>query len=488
MRPLLRLLSAEEVERIVGEACRVLEQVGVRVASDEGTRLLREAGAEPTNGRLRVPERAVREALASVPRGFEVQDREGRLALDLRETRVHFDPGSAAIHVLDPLTGRKREAVSADLVKLARLVDGLPHYAAQSTALTPSDVAEGIADRYRLFLALKHSRKPIVTGTFKQDAFAPMHAMLAAVRGGSDALAARPLALFDCCPTSPLTWSDLTCQALVDCARARVPAQIVPVPMTGATAPVTLREAVVQHCAENLSGIVLHQQAGRGSPVVFGGAPAAFDMRKGTAVMSAVESLMIAAAYVQVGQHLGLPTHAYMGLSDAKLLDYQAGMETALGAMLAALAGVNLVSGAGLLDYLLTQSLEKLLLDHEVCGMALRLAEGIEKRPGDAVQLIGELARQGQFLSHPHTRRNWRAELTVASSLLDRDTYGDWLAAGATTAAERAREEVARRLAQAAVPPLPPEVEAALDEIMLAEARQAGMSALPDPDEQAPAG
>lgn len=480
MRPLLRLLSTEEVERVAGEACRVLERVGVLVESEEGARLLREAGAESAEGRLRIPERAVREALASVPRSFEVHDREGRLALDLGETRVHFDPGSAAIHVLDPDTGRKREAVSADLKALARLVDGLPHYAAQSTALTPSDVPDAIADRYRLFLALKHSRKPIVTGTFKKDGFAPMQAMLAAVRGGSSALAAEPLALFDCCPTSPLKWSDLTCQALIDCARARIPAQIVPVPMTGATAPVTLREAVVQHCAENLSGIVLHQQAGPGAPLVFGGAPAAFDMRKGTAAMSAVESLLIDAAYVQVGQHLGLPTHAYMGLSDAKLPDYQAGMETAQGAMLAALSGVNLVSGPGLLDYLLTQSLEKLLLDHELCGMALRLARGIEKRPGETVELIGELVRQGQFLSHPHTRKNWRAELTVASSLLDRDTYGDWLAAGAKSAAERAREEVAARLAKAEVPPLPPAVEAALDDIMLAEARRAGIGALPD--------
>ncbi len=479
MRPLLKLLSDEDVECVVGEACRVLERVGVLVESTEGKELMREAGAEPSQDRLRIPERAVRQALADVPGRFEVRDREGQPALDLGETRVHFDPGSAAIQILDPATERRRDPVTADLTALARLVDGLPHYAAQSTALTPSDVPEAIADRYRLYLALKHSRKPVVTGTFKKDGFAPMFEMLAAVRGGSTALAAAPLALFDCCPTSPLKWSDLTCQALIDCARARVPAQIVPVPLTGATAPVTLREVVVQHCAENLSGIVLHQQAGRGAPLVFGGAPAAFDMRKGTAVMSAPESLMIDAAYVQVGQHLGLPTHAYLGLSDAKLPDYQAGMESAMGTLVAALCGVNLVSGPGLLDYLLTQSLEKLLLDHEACGMALRWARGIEKRPGDAVELIGEVVRQGQFLSHPHTRKNWRAELAIPSSLVDRDTYGDWLAGGAKTAAERAREEVNERLARAAVPPLPAEAEAALDDIMGAEARRAGLSALP---------
>lgn len=479
VRPLLRLLTPDDVEAIVGEACAVLGTVGVAVESALGRRLLLEAGGQPAGDRLTIPESAVREAVASAPRSFVVFDRGGAPVLDLGGTRVHYDPGSAAIYVLDAATGRRRPPITADLVALARLVDGLPHYAAQSTALTPGDVPESMADRYRLYLALKHGRKPVVTGTFRSDGFAPMHAMLAAVRGGEAELAAQPLALFDCCPTSPLKWSDLTCQALMDCARTLVPAQIVPVPMTGATAPVTLRETVVQHCAECLSGVVLHQQARRGAPVVFGGAPAAFDMRRGTAVMSAMESLMIDVAYAQVGQHLGLPTHTYMGLSDTKAPDYQAGMETAMGALLAALAGVNVVSGPGLLDYLLSQSLEKVLLDHEACGMALRLVQGIEKREGDAVALIGDVARLGQFLSHPHTRRNWRDELGVASRLLDRETYGDWLAGGAKDAVARAREEVASRLEKASVPSLAPDVEAALESTMRAEASRAGLTALP---------
>jgi len=76
----------------------------------------------------------------------------------------------------------------------------------------------------------------------------------------------------------------------------------------------------VQLTAENLSGIVIHQLAHPGSPIIFGGSPAAFDMRKGTTPMGAVETMMIAASYVQVGKHLGLPTHAYMGLSNAKIV------------------------------------------------------------------------------------------------------------------------------------------------------------------------
>lgn len=399
--------------------------------------------------------------------------------MDLGEDRVHFDPGSAAVHIFDVKLGKRREITTRDAIDFARLVDGLPNYAAQSTAIAPSEVPKEVADRYRLYLVLKNSRKPVVTGTFLKDGFAPMREMLAAVRGGNDALRQKPLAIFDCCPSPPLKWSDLTCQALIDCARAGVPAELVSMPLTGATSPVTLREAVVQHCAENLSGVTIHQLASAGSPIIYGGSPAAFDMRHGTTPMGAVETMMIDAAYAQVGKHLGLPTHAYMGLSDSKCPDYQAGFESGIGAVLAALAGINVVSGPGMLDFEICQSFEKVLLDHDACGMALRLVRGIEKREGDSVELIGKVVQMGEFLSHPHTRKHWREELTVPSSLVVRDTYGDWEARGAEYAHQSATAEVARRLAKAAVPPLPADVSRTLDGIMSHEAGRYGMGQLP---------
>jgi trimethylamine---corrinoid protein Co-methyltransferase len=479
VRPRLSFLAPEDAGRIIEEACRILETTGVLIEHEEGRRLLDKAGASTHEGRHRIPEEVVRSALSTCPRRIVLYDRNGDPAMDLGDDRVHFDPGSAAIHIYDAGLGARREATSRDVIDLIRLVDGLPHYAAQSTALTPSDVPSEIADRYRLYLALRHGGKPVVTGTFRKDGFVPMRAMLAAVRGGEDALWSRPLAIFDCCPSPPLKWSDLTCDALLGCARAGIPAELVSMPLAGATSPVTLRSAVVQHCAESLSGIAIHQLARPGAPIIYGGAPAAFDMRHGTTPMGAIETMMIASAYAQVGKHLGLPTHGYLALSDAKTPDYQAGLESGIGAVLAALAGINVVSGPGMLDYLLTQSTEKLLLDHEACGMALRLIRGIEAREENAGELIDALVRAGEFLSHPHTRRFWRKELSIPSSLIDRDTYGDWKARGGKTALERAREEAARRLAPAdAGAQIAPQAQL-LDEIMLGEAARHGLGALP---------
>jgi trimethylamine--corrinoid protein Co-methyltransferase len=479
VRPRLELFAREDVDRIVDDALAVLATVGFAVESRDASDLLRSAGVAERSGRFFAEESAVRGALASAPRRFALYDRDGAPAVRYGEGEVHFDPGSAAIHLLDGETDERRLATTPDLVSLARLVDVLPAYAAQATALVPSDVPEAIADRWRLYVALTQGRKPVVTGTFRKDGFAPMRALLAAVRGGERELAERPLAIFDCCPTSPLKWSDLTAQALLDAVRAGLPVQTVPVPMTGATSPVTLREAVVQQVAEGLSGLLLAQLARPGAAVVLGGAPSAFDMRHGTAAMGAIESAMLNVGHAQVARHLGLPCHGYLALSDSKLVDYQAGMESTAGAIIGALGGIDLISGPGLLDYLLTQSLEKLLLDHEACASALRLVRGIGIGEPNGVALIGEAARLGQLLGHPHTRRHFREELTLASRLIDRQSYGDWAAAGQQDAACRARDEVRRLLRESPLPPLADHVGRELETIITAEAARAGLGRLP---------
>jgi trimethylamine--corrinoid protein Co-methyltransferase len=300
------------------------------------------------------------------------------------------------------------------------------------------------------------------------------------VRGDAERLRQQPLAIFDCCPSPPLMWSDLTAQALIDCARAGIPAELVSMPLTGATSPVTLAGAITQHCAENLSGIVIHQLAHAGAPIIYGGSPAFFDMRKGTTPMGAVETQMIDGAYAEIGKHLGIPTHAYLGMSDSKLVDFQAGMESAMGATLAAVSGVNNVSGPGMHDFESCQSLEKLVLDHEICGLVLRLAAGIELRDDPiALPVLEEGLVNKEFLSLDHTAKWFRQEGYYPSDVIDRATLGEWEASGAKDSATRASERVRSLLRSHRPEPLEESVADYLLEVMSAEARQAGLDVLP---------
>ncbi|MBI4917115.1 MAG: trimethylamine methyltransferase family protein [Acidobacteria bacterium] len=480
VRPRLELFSGEQVEAIVADALAVLATVGVEVENEPARLLLREAGIAARGFRFVPDENAVRAALATAPARVVVYDRDGRPTLDLGGDRVHFDPGSAALWILDPASSRRRPPVTTDLVHLAWVTEACGNIAGQSTALVPSDVPEAMGDRFRLYVALLNSTKPVVTGTFATDAFAVMHAMLAAVRGGAAALAARPLAIFDCCPTPPLKWSDLTCQALLDCARTGVPAELVSMPLGGATAPVTLREMIVQHCAESLSGVLLHQLAAPGAPIIWGGSPAAFDMRHGTTPMGAIETMMVDAGNAQVGRSLGLPTHAYPGMSDAKVVDWQNGMESGIGAVLAALAGINLVAGPGMMDFESCQSLEKLVLDDQACGMALRLARGVgHDSAGEAVDLLRQVVALGGFLGHRHTRDHFRAEQFLPSKVIDRGTFEQWEAAGGRSSFEAAREEVRTIVARGNPAPVADDLRAELTALISAETRRLGIVGLP---------
>ncbi|GAG01453.1 unnamed protein product, partial [marine sediment metagenome] len=260
-----------------------------------------------------------------------------------------------------------------------------------------------------------------------------------AVRGTEEALAAKPLTVFSCCPTAPLKWSDVTSQNVVDCARYSIPVEFVSMPLAGFVAPVTLVGTLVQHTAETLSGIVISQLSNPGTPVLYGGSPAIFDVRYETTPMGAVETMMIDCAYNEIGKHLGLPTQAYIGLSDAKRLDAQAGLEASMGATLAALAGINSVSGPGMLDFESCLSLESLVLDNEICGMALRLIEGIEPHEDfPALPRFEELLKDRHLLISKHTRRYLRQEHYFPGDTIDRANRARWQEEGGLTLGERA--------------------------------------------------
>ena len=479
-RPKLDMLSESFIDQIVSEALDVLGKTGVLIENDEALRLLADAGCECQGQTVLFKSNLVEESLKTVPRAIKVYDRSGNLAMNLEGDAVHFDPGSGALKILDPVTLEEREPVTRDLIRFATLTDALSNIAAQSTEMISFDVPKAMQDRYRLYIGLQFCKKPVVTGTFTLGSFTIMKDMLVAVRGSEKALKEKPLAIFDCCPSPPLKWSNLTCQDLIDASKAGIPAELISMPLTGATAPVTLSGALVQLTAENLSGIVIHQLAQPESPIIFGGSPAAFDMRKGTTPMGAIETMMINAAHVQIGKYLGLPTHAYLGQSDAKIVDGQAGLETGMSALSAALAGANAISGAGMLDFESSQSLEKLVLDNEICGMALRMIRGIEAR-GDRLggDLYGDIYDGKHFLTSKETLRWFREEMYRPGTVIDRDTYDIWASQGKKSAWDRACEEVERITSSHAVEPLPDDSLKELMSIMKEDARRMGIDLPP---------
>jgi len=495
MRPRIQLLSPELIGRIVREAFELLMNPGVRVGS-AAVELLQSAGVEVNDRVAHIPESLVQQCLASAPRDFYLYNRRGEKAVHYGGDDVHFDPGSCCVQMLDPNTLEARPSETRDLVRIVQVTETLPQFAAQSTAVVCSDAVASngnqtpgaIGDLYRLFVVLQHSDKPVVTGSFSAAGLQGMIDLLAADSGSPDKLRQQPRAVFDVCPSPPLNWSEFGSHNLLDLARAGVPAEIVSMPLAGGTAPVTLAGSVTQHAAETLAGIALHQLAGPGSPVVWGGAPAIFDMRTGGAPMGAVETAMLNMACAEVGKHLGLPTHGYLVATDSKLVDAQAGAESARSATLGALAGINMISGAGMLESLACFSVEKLVIDAESIASAYRLARGIEVRSDEvrsdkarsekvpretlATAMFAQIGLSGEFLKLKETRALFRQEQHLPSPIIDRSARGSEPASDVFT---RARTRVDELVSKYRKPSLSEDVLRKFQAIVDREADRAGV-------------
>lgn len=490
MRPKLTLLSDDLIPRIIEEAYQLLLKPGIKVMNAEARQLLAAAGAEVDEETfvVKIPAHIVQAALSSVPQKFHLYDYDGNPTVEYGGDTVQFDPGSSGVAILDPDTFEHKTTETPDLIKLIKVAEQLPQYDAQSTMVVCDDVPKELQDLYRLYLVMLYSKKPIVTGAFTNKTVHHMIEMLAIFAGGREALREKPRAVFDVCPSPPLIWSNFGAGNLIALARAGVPAEIVSMPLAGAAAPVTLLGAVTQHAAECLSGITIHQLAQPGAPIVWGGAPAIFDMRKGGTPMGAVETAMIDSSYAQVGKSLGLPTHAYLGATESKILDMQAGLESGMGALIGALSGINMISGAGMLDSLLCQSAEKLVIDAEGIAMAKRMIAGMKIHTETLATGFYDSEinfKGGDFLKQKITMQLFKKEQHLPSSVIDRDSIRGWKETGRLDTLGRAKLRVKELLASFTPPTLDPAKVERLHAFVLDLAHQAGMESLP-PHELSP--
>jgi len=429
MRPQLNVLSDEMITNILNEAKRIMSETGMEIRGANMKKRLLDAGlkTDATGKRILFTPDVVDAAIASAPKSFTLFNRDGDPYTEIGGNNVHFVPGSSGLKILDHRTGETRLSNSIDFIEYARLCDGLEHIAYLATAFsTNKDIESQVSDAWRLYMTLTTSKKPVVSGAFSEEGVPRMAAMLEMFRNDRADLIKKPMSIFTITATGNFRYGEDSCQNLLDCADAGIPVEIVPVTLMGLIAPVTLVGALVFHCVDVLTGITMAQIARPGTPVLFGGAPATFHMKAASSPMAAIEAQHLNVAYVQIAKSLGLPTQAYMALSDSKLLDARAGGETFSSALLAAIAGVNSVSGPGMLDFVLTFSLGDL----------------------PTQDLVDQLMREDHLITSPHTLEHWPNELYLTEPVIDRLNRETWEEGGSMELYDRTCMEVETRLAK----------------------------------------
>ena len=452
MRPTLNILSNDLIGQIVGEAKRIMSDMGMEIRGEKMRQRLLDSGlkTDKSGTRILFPSDVVDKAIADAPKSFTLYDRDGNAHAELGGNNVHYVPGSSGLKISDHRTGETRLSDSKDFIEYARLCDGLENIAYLATAFsTNKDIESQVSDAWRLYMTLTTSKKPVVSGAFSEHGVPRMVELMKLFREDRNDLIAKPMSIFTITATGNFRYGEDSCQNMLDCVEAGIPIEIVPVTLMGLIAPVTIVGALVFHCVDVLTGLTMAQIIKPGTPVLFGGAPATFHMKAASSPMAAIEAQRLNVAYVAIAKSFDLPTQAYMALSDGKSLDAQAGGETFSSALLAALAGVNSVSGPGMLDFVLTFSLPKLVFDNEVCGQALEFVRDIE--PVDDLpidELVQQLMADDHLITSPHTLEHWPSQLYLTDPVIDRTNRETWEEMGSPSLESRATAEVEARLAK----------------------------------------
>jgi len=444
IRPQIRFLSDDLLLKIIKEACVLLETIGINLNHSFLLKQLAHMGCKCDfdKNKVWISVDIINKCLSTVPSQIKLWNIKGDKYHNLSGNNVHFTPGSAAIKIFDHKTKKIRLTTQKDMVDYGKIVEQLPNIDYSSTAIVPDDVPRETGDSIRLFDLLMNTTKAIVTGAFTINGFKKMLEMQLVVRETVANLKAKPFTIFSCCPTAPLKWSDVTSDNTAECAKYGIPVEFISMPLVGFVSPISLVGCMVQHTAETLSGVVISQITNPGAPVIWGGSPGVFDMRTMAPAIAAVDAQILNCCHAEIGKWLRIPTQAYIGLSDSKCLDAQAGFESGTGMYLAALAGINSLSGPGMLQFESAFSFEKLICDNDICGMARQLVKPIKPYEDDfpMLPLFEELMANKNLLTSDSTLKHFR-DSYMPSPVIDRGSQ-----INEVLLVDRAHKEVERLL------------------------------------------
>ncbi|MEJ2038476.1 MAG: trimethylamine methyltransferase family protein [Desulfosarcinaceae bacterium] len=441
-----RPLTDEDIGNIHRTVLRVFSEVGVQVNYDKALEIFKEAGARvDTQTRIvKFEEAMVMDLIARAPSHVNLCGREpdGSLDCKIGGTSVYMGTGGTALNVQDPGSDERRPSQLHDIVNMARLVDALENIHFYMLNIFPHDVDREDVDVNRFGAALNRTRKHIMGGVYTIEGVRNVIKMAEIIAGSPEALRRRPFISMVACIISPFKLDEDYGRLAIEVARNGIPLVVPAEPLCGATAPVTLAGNLVVDCVDTLTGVMLAQLVNPGTPVLFGCISSITDLRDMKYLAGAVEMGLLNAAASQMARFYRLPIYATAGMSDAKVNDAQAGYESALTNLMVALAGGNFIhDAAGFLEFCLTASFDKLVIDNEIIGMVMRALEGIRVDASTlAFEEIQKVGPAGHFVSSPHTRRFMRSE-QYRPLLSDRENRDIWQAAGARDTRQRATEK-----------------------------------------------
>jgi trimethylamine--corrinoid protein Co-methyltransferase len=457
----IEILTAEQVERILDAALRVLEEAGLEIRSPAARDVYRRAGALVDDGTqlVQLGRDLVAAQLATAPESFVLRSRDPARDLHVGGNVVNFGPVNGAPNISDLEGGRRYGDLESfrNIIKLTHRL-GILHWQG-GMVVEPCDVPVAIRHLTAYQAHIEHSdivwAARGVGGVQAADALA-----MSAIEHRCDLaeLALRPTLMTVTNVNSPRRVDEEILDNIMLMARHGQCVVITPFTLMGAMAPVTLAGALVQQTAEALAIVVLCQLLRPGAPCVMGSFTSNVDMRTGSPAFGTPEYVNAALASAQIGRRLRIPVRT-SAVNASPAVDAQSTYETAFSLQAAILSHSHLINhAAGWLEGGLSASLEKIIVDAELLRSWAELLKPVTFGDDElAVEAIKGVAPGGHFFGAAHTLARYEKAF-YRPLLSDWSNYENWTDAGGRDATRRATGIWKQMLAEYVAPPLDPAV------------------------------
>jgi len=428
------VLSADERAQIHEHSLKLLATTGVRVLSERGRQILKNAGAEVNDGSyiVRFPRTLVEESLKLAPRKFRLGSRRPGWDLEMNIGKCYLVADGGAVSVFDRKTGNLRPGTFDDWLTATHLIDAMDEIGVYWNMIEDENAGDSPGDYVSYWRhLLKNCSKHIQDSTDTIEQSKLLLEILQIAFGSSETI--RQLHPFShlLCPMSPLVIDQTYTDAYLEMVGFDIPVAIMPMPLMGATGPASLVSTLMLANSEVLAMLSLVQAAAPGTPVIYAPIPQTVEPRTWRYTGGAVENAIFGAAVTEMGRYYGLPVEGSAGGTDQYAPGAQAGYERAINWTLPTLAGPDMLIGPGLFGGSTILCIEQMVIDVEIFRRCIRLQDGIDAGSEKWLEdSIGDAGHGGIFLNQRSTLKAIREGGWYLGKIGFHNTYEKWKSAG----------------------------------------------------------
>ncbi len=443
----IEVISKEDYQGIHDASIKIIEETGIVFHHQEVVDVCKKHGAKVDGRTVYFSRDMVEKALSVTPKTFPWTARNPTNSVVVGEGHL-IQPNLGPVYIQDLDLGRRKATIDdygniQKLCQYSRVVDLVG-----SIPVNPSDVPQKKKHLHMIYETLKNSDKPIIAHTASKPEVQQMFELIEIALGSKLNSAHHVGVAIN--PLSPLAYSVDALETIIEFVKYNQIIFLAPCIMAGVSGPISLLGTAVQQNVEILGGITLIQLLNPGNPILYSIASNTAYMKTASFIGGNPEGLLLDIVNLQMGlDYYKIPTRILSGITDAKVVDCQAGYETMQNLMLGMLGGGHIVVQClGVLDAIMTTSYEKFIIDEELIQRIIRIKQGVIVSEDElAVPVIQEVGHNESYLTHQSTFDNFRSRWTP--SVATCESYADWKKEGAEDVVTRANRKYKEILASA---------------------------------------